>query len=373
MNRKVLRFSIIALWRLIAAIAVLWAVHIPLIHAEQPAPKYPESLRIAGVSYFVDGKAVFIGLSAVIAEQGWLEAELKKRGVKLEWYPAPNANVGAAINEAFASNRIDFAGYGDLPSIILNAAGVQTRVIVPSGRGSDTFLVVPVNSTAKSIDDLKGKRIAIHRGRPWEVPLIRLMESRGLNYKDFHILNINPEAGAAALAANNVEAIYTLTDAYLIEDRRIGKIIWSTKQAPPDWKMRAELWASKKFIDAYPELTQLVATAHIKAAYWAAQPENKEAMIKLNARNGAPESVYRREYSDDSTPWRERWSPLFSDYVAAHYQHTVAYALEKKLINTPLDSASLLDPRFVPVALKQLQLENFWGAKAVVHDRTPQR
>jgi len=345
------------------------ALAAPSVQAAQPANKYPEALRIAGVSFFVDNKVVFTGLSAVIAEQGWLEAELKKRGVRLEWFPAPNANVGAAINEAFANGSIDFAGYGDLPSIILNAAGVETRVIVPSGRGSDTFLVVPADSKAQSIDDLKGQRIAIHRGRPWEVPLIRLMESRDLGYKDFRILNINQVAAAAALAAHNIDAMYTLTDAYLLEDRKVGRIIWSTKQAPVDWKMRAELWAAKKFIDAHPDLTQLVATAYVKAAHWAAQAENEEAMVRISARSGTPESVVRREFADEATPWKERWSPLFGNAVSAHYQHTVDYAVDKKLIRKSVDSQRLLDPRFVPVALKQLQLENFWSAAPAVAGR----
>jgi ABC-type nitrate/sulfonate/bicarbonate transport system substrate-binding protein len=87
---------------------------------------------------------------------------------------------GPIINEGFASGTIDIASYGDLPSIIANAAGVRTELIVPSGRGSDTHLLVPPDSSAQSILDLKGKRIAIHRGRPWELPFSRLIDSVGL-------------------------------------------------------------------------------------------------------------------------------------------------------------------------------------------------
>jgi len=319
----------------------------------------PKSVRIASVSYFDGGKTTYIGIPAVIAEQGWLAQELKKRGVELEWVPAPHANVGPVINEAFANQSIDFAAYGDLPSIILNAGGVATRVVVPTGRGMDTFLVVPINSTAKTIQDLKGKRIAIHRGRPWEVPFIHLLEQNGLSYKDFKIVNINPPAGGAALAANGVDALYTLNDAFLLEDKQVGKIIWSTQHAPTDWRMRAELWGSKDFIDRYPELTQLIATAYIKAAYWSAQPEHKDDVVKIGTRSGAPESVILREY-DDGTPWKYRWSPVFESYVFKHYQHTVDYALDKKLIRKPLDVKQLLDTRFVAQALKDLQLENYW-------------
>lgn len=306
----------------------LLVIGVSIGHVFAAEAEAPKSVRIASVAYFDGGKASYVGIAAVIAQQGWLAQELKKRGIELEWVPAPHSNVGPVINEAFANNSLDFAAYGDLPSIILNAGGVDTRIVVPTGRGLDTFLVVPANSTAKTIQDLKGKRIAIHRGRPWEVPFIHLLEKEKLDYKDFKILNINPPAGAAALAANSVDALYTLNDAFVLEDKKVGRIIWSTQQAPADWRMRAELWGAKSFIDRHPDLTQLVATAYIKAAHWAAQSENKEAIIKIGTRSGAPESVIRREY-DDGVPWRDRWSPLFENYVQKHYQHTAKYAIEK--------------------------------------------
>ena len=119
--------------------------------------------------------------------------------------------------------------------------------------------------------------------------------------------------------------------------------------------MRAELWGSKTFIDRYPQLTQLIATAYIKAAYWAAQPEHKDDIVKIGTRSGAPASVILREY-EDGTPWKYRWSPVFESYVFKHYQHTIDYALDKKLIRKPLDVKELLDTRFVEQALKDLQL-----------------
>jgi sulfonate transport system substrate-binding protein len=333
-------------------------------HAARPATaaeKLPEKLRISTVSYFRDGKTVFIGPSAIVSEQGWLAAELKKLNIELEWVPAPHQSVGQTINESFANKSIDFAGYGDLPSIILNASGVETRVVIPSGYGSDTFLVVPANSPAKTIEDLKGKKIAVHRGRPWELPFSRLLETKNLTYKDFKIFNINPSAGAAAIAAGGVDALYTLNDAYLLEDKKVGRIIWSTKQAPADWKMRAELWGSKEFIDKYPQLTQLVATAYVKAAYWSAQDENRDELIRINARSGTPESVVRREYAELTLPWKERWSPLFTATQRAHYEHAVSYALEKKLIRRNVSVDNLIETRFTEQALRDLKLEDFWA------------
>ena len=241
---------------------LLLSVHVLLM-----AEDLPRSVRIASITTYVDGKALAAGAPNVVVAQGWLEAELGKRSIRLEWVPVSEANVGPLINEAFAARRIDFAAYGDLPGIILNAAGISTRVVVPSGRGSDTYLVVPVGSTANSIVDLKGKRIAVHRGRPWELPFVKLIDANGLNYADFKIYNANPQTGASALAAGAVDAVFS-PSGYQLEDKGIGRILWSSKGAPLDWKYRAELWGADEFLRRYPAIAQLVATSYVKAAYW---------------------------------------------------------------------------------------------------------
>ena len=58
----------------------------------------PETVRIASIAANRDGKSVISGgQSAVLAAQGWLEAELQKIGVKLEWLPVPAAVGGTLV------------------------------------------------------------------------------------------------------------------------------------------------------------------------------------------------------------------------------------------------------------------------------------
>lgn len=325
----------------------------------------PAELRIAVISFTDPSGKVSVSSSPItqrVIEEGWLAAELAKRGVKLAWVPVPTGDTGATTNEAFAAHRIDFAGYGDLPSLTLNAGGIRTQVIVPSGPGGDTYLLVGNDSTAKSILDLKGKRISVHRGRPWELGFLRLLDSEHLGYGDFKIYNINPPAGAAALSAGSVDGLYTI-GAYLLEEKGIGKIIWSSKGAPLDWKMRAELWGATDFTQKNPELTQLVANAYVKAAHWAAQDANREAVIKSGTSDGTPESVVRKGYEDSNVSWKDRWTPLFDDVVYSHYRHTVEFATQKKLVGKKLNPDELIEPKFVAAALKELKLEDYWAPR----------
>jgi sulfonate transport system substrate-binding protein len=346
---------------LVALVGTLSAVF--LATAVQGAEEKVEVVRIASVAYPGAGKTAFIGSTAIISNQGGLEKELQKLGIRLEWVPIPVQSVGATTNEAFANHSIEFAQYGDLPAVILNGNGVETRVVVPGGSGSNVYIVVPPGSSAKTIHDLKGKRVALHRGRPWEIPFSRLLEANGLKLSDFKISNLNPQAGSAALAAGNVDALVALSDTFQLLDRNLGKIIWSTKLAGQDWKMRMELWGRKDFIERHPEITQVIVNAHLRAAQWSAAEENRPEYIRIATASGQSESTLRQEYADDTVSWRERWSPVFDDSLLEHYQHVAKYSYEAKLIRKPLDVTPLFEPRFVRAALKELKLEGFWQEK----------
>ncbi|MBC9248884.1 nitrate ABC transporter substrate-binding protein [Pseudomonas alcaligenes] len=354
------------LTRLLRRLALLPAA---LLVTQAVASETPQTLRIATVAYANAGKVTFNGPAYVMDRDKWLEQELAKRNIKLQWVPAATASVGTFVNEEFANKRIDFAFYGDLPSIIANASGVSTKLIAPGGSGNHVYLVVPNGSSAQSIADLKGKRIALHRGRPWELSFAKLIEANQLGFDDFRIFNLNPQAGGAALSAGRVDAFFTLSDAFLLEDKQVGKIIWSSKQAPLDWKMRAELWGASDFVAQQPELTQLVVTAYLKAAYWSAQDANQDTYQNYLAQSGQPLSVLQREAAGE--PWSNHFTPLYDQALKQHYIDGIAYSQKAKLIRGEVKVDELLEPRFVEQGLKDLQLQHYWPDSAQNLARQP--
>jgi sulfonate transport system substrate-binding protein len=347
----------------VIAIAVIGLVAFQLLgrRADTAAPR---TVTIAGIAYPFQGKQVFNGLTGVVIRQGWLKDELAKKGVALAFTPVPTAVGGPLINEGFSGKTIDFASYGDFPAIIAISGGVPLKLVAPMGQGQNSYLVVRNGLNAKSIADLKGKRIALHRGRPWELPFSKLLDANGLKQSDFRIVNINPAATPAALASGNVDAAFLLSDGLLVEQKGAGHVIWSTKQAPADWRMRAELFGRGDFVDGNPELTQLVVNAYIRAAAWSSQEENKAQVIHESARGALPEEIIARDYANDGVPWRERFSPSFTDGLVTHYGNVAAYAHDRGLVRSKVDIDKLIDRRFVPQALRDLKLEGFWAAQA---------
>lgn len=70
------------------------------------AAAYPEAVRISTFAFSDNGKTSVRATPLVdrVIEEGWLETELGKRGIRLEWYPVIG-DTGAVTNEAFASGR----------------------------------------------------------------------------------------------------------------------------------------------------------------------------------------------------------------------------------------------------------------------------
>ncbi len=350
----------------IGGIAILLIAALLFFQIRRPGPASGDGgakvVNIAGIAYPYEGGQVFNALTGVVIREGWLKSELQKRGVALTFTPVPTAVGGPLINEGFSGKRIDFAAYGDFPAVIAVAGGVPLKLVAPYGHGLNSYLVVRNGLAATSIRDLKGKRIALHRGRPWELPFSKLLDANGLKLSDFKIVNINPSATPAAIASGNVDAAFLLSDGLLLTSRGAGRVIWSTKEAPADWKMRAELFARAAFVEANPALTQLVVDAYVRAAAWSSRPENEARVVSDASHGSLPEAIIRKDYAEDGVAWRDRFSPLFDPAVVQHYRSVADYTFARGLVRSKVDATALLDDRFVKQALRNLKLEGYWQA-----------
>ena len=352
---------------IIGGIAALLIAGLIFFQFRKPPPPGSDgtakTVTIAGIAYPYEGSQVFNGLTGIVLRDGWLKDQLGRRGVALAFTPVPTAVGGPLINEGFSGKRIDFAAYGDFPAIIAVAGGVPLKMVMPT-ESRNTYLIVRNGLTATGIRDLKGKRIALHRGRPWELSFSHLVDAAGMKLGDFTIVNINPSATPAALAAGNVDAAFLMSDGLLLAEKGAGRVIWSTKQAPADWKMRAELFGRAAFIDGNPELTQLIVDAYVRAAAWSSRPENEAAVVHDLTRGSLPEAIVRKDYQGDDVAWRDRFSPLYDPAILAHYRSVADYTFAHGLVRTKVDADTLVDDRFVRQALRDLKLEGYWRSHA---------
>lgn len=310
-----------------------------------------KTVRIIAGGATVDGKYVPGALTGVVQSEKWLEQKLAEKGYTLEFVEMPHAIGGPMINEGFANKSVEFAYYGDLPAVIGASGGAPIRLVASLRAPVNSYVLVPPASPARSIADLKGKRVALHRGRPWEPAFARAAEAAGLKVADFKVINVNPSAGAAALAAGRVDAfVGPIADADLLLRQRAGRILWSTKEAPASWASRTELFGRKDFIADQPEIATLVAAAYYRAGNWAAQDANREAYIKRLSVE-TPESAIRTDV-EGTGAWSERFAPTPAETLLDHYRYVVDYSAASGLIGEKPPLEELIDQGLTRKALE---------------------
>jgi len=318
----------------------------------------PVTIRIGFANVGVDNRQ-FSGGSAIATAHAehYVEAELKDLPhVKVEWFFFKGA--GPAVNEAFANGQLDFASQGDLPQVIARANGLKTRILAAGGAHAPMYLAVPPDSDIRSIADLRGRKVAIFRGTNNHLAAVKVLAAAGLTERDFQGINMDEASANAALVTRNIDAAFGNYGLLLLADKKLAKIVYTTKGDKPEFERQATLIAAETFVTAHPDLTQRVVTAIVKAAYWSSQEENREALFEIWSRSGREPSVYRADFADQ--PLRYRNSPIIDDFLIEQYRVQARQAKEYGLVRRDISVDGWFDTRFLDVSMKQLGWEKYW-------------
>lgn len=210
----------------------------------------------AGSKPFIEGP---VGM-AFIRHQ--LEEVFKPQGVEVQWQFFKGA--GPAVNEALANRQLDFVYLGDLAAIIGRANGLPTRLLLGS-RGSESYLAVTKASGIKTLADLKGKRVAVYRGTADQLAFDRALQTVGLNARSLQVINLDWNAGKAALAAGRVDAVWGGVSLLALRGDKIDVVVKSGDSGRQN-TTQAGFLGTQTFIDAWPQATQQIVNVLVKNA-----------------------------------------------------------------------------------------------------------
>src|SRR5258707_12674338 len=119
--------------------------------------------------------------SLVLKKQGWVEAAFP--GTAIKWvYSAGSSN---ALN-FLQGNAVDFGSTAGSAALLSRANGNPIKAVYIYEQPEWTALVVAKDSTAKSITDLKGKKIAAQKGTDPYFFLLRTLNQAGLSQADIN-------------------------------------------------------------------------------------------------------------------------------------------------------------------------------------------
>lgn len=316
----------------------------------------PKVIRLAGPGN-AEGTPFGAGTLGVLKVKGYLEDEFRKDGVRVEWeFPR---GTGPAINEAFANGQLDFASYGGLPNIVGRGAGLRTKVLAAYGT-SPTYLVARNGSGIKTIADLKGRKIALSLGTVLQLSLGAILDRVGLSEKDVQIFDLITADQISAIQSGDVDAVVGTSSVLSIVEHGYGKIVFTSKGRVDPASNFGSFIVSDDFAAKYPEVTQRVLEAFLRAAYFSSQERNRQELYDIWAKAGQTRASVALDYDGDSL--RDRADPLLDGFYVANAERAVRFALDNKLIKTGFDVESWIDRPGLATALKALGYVKYWQA-----------
>ncbi len=148
----------------------------------------------------------------VASQRGNTRAILEASGaLRGAGYTVAWSEFGAAapLLEALGAGAVDVGGVGDAPFVFAYAAGSRIKAVAAlraAASGASTAVIVPNGSPIRTVQDLKGRRVATGKGSVGHYLLLRLLERAGLPFDAVQTVFLSPGDGKAALQRGAVDA-----------------------------------------------------------------------------------------------------------------------------------------------------------------------
>ncbi|MDP4020995.1 sulfonate ABC transporter substrate-binding protein [Methylobacterium sp. NEAU 140] len=225
--------------------------------ALRPARAAAGTLRVGYQKY---------GSLVLLKGRGTLERALKPLGWDVAWAEFPS---GPPLLEALNAGAIDFGTAGEAPPIFAQAASPDLRYVAnepPAPRGE--AILVPKDSPARTVADLRGRTIALNKGSNVHYLLVRALENAGVPYDAVKLAFLGPADANAAFVRGSVDA-WVIWDPYLAAAERAtgARVVADGEGLAPN---RQFYLSRRAFAEAQPGLVKQVLAGIGEVNGWAA-------------------------------------------------------------------------------------------------------
>jgi sulfonate transport system substrate-binding protein len=169
------------------------------------APGQPTATAVKPASSTA-GVTLRVGDQAGTGAKAQLQAAglLSKLPFKVQW---SDFTSGPPLLQALSAGDLDIGGVGDAPPVFAAAGGAKIAIIgAYANNPASAALVVPKGSPITSIQQLKGKKIAVAQGSSADYHLLTVLKATGLTPRDVTLDYLQPAEALAALQSGAVDA-----------------------------------------------------------------------------------------------------------------------------------------------------------------------
>ncbi len=221
--------------------------------------------------------------SLVLKRFGWLEEAFKGQGIEVKWVLSAGSNRAL---EYLNAGSVDFGSTAGLAALLSKANGNPIKAVYIYSRPEWTALAVGKDSTIKTLQDLKGKKVAATKGTDPYLFLLRSLHTVGLKKTDVEIVHLQHADGRAALEQGRVDAWAGLDPHLAASQLEAGsKLIYRNIA----FNTYGFLNVSEAYAKKNPKHVQTVIQAYERARKWilanpaeAAKIQAEEAKISLD-------------------------------------------------------------------------------------------
>lgn len=293
---------------------------------------------------------------AFTQQQRRIEQEFATEGVRVDWVFFKGA--GPAVNEALTNGQLDFTALGDLPAVIGRSVGVETRLISTLSSRGDVYVIARSGAGVKGVADLRGRRVAFHKGTAAQLGANRVLARHGLSEKDLKVVNLDQAAQLAAFQSGDVDALFGAFNLLQLLDLGTATLVYDSRQ---DATLGSQTYilVTEAFAARHPQTTQRVVKALLRSAAWAADEAHRDEALRTWASTGAvSEKLYREQFA--GRRMADLLSPLIDPFVVARAEQSQREALQFRLARKPFDVGAWIDRRFLDQAIAELGLAGTW-------------
>jgi sulfonate transport system substrate-binding protein len=174
------------------------------------------------------------GVLALAKRRGALEKRLADQGITVSW---SEFTSGPPLLEALGAGALDFGATGDVPPLFAQAAGGALYYVgIYRGSPAGSAILVRKDSPIRTLEDLKGRKVAFKRGSSAHNVTVKVLRKAGLTLDDVQPLDLAPPDAAAAFKNGSIDA-WSIWDPYL-----------AIAEADPDTRI---LTTAEGIVDSY--------------------------------------------------------------------------------------------------------------------------
>jgi sulfonate transport system substrate-binding protein len=256
-----------------------------------------------------------------------LEERLKPENVSVQW---TLFQAGPPLMEAMNTGSIDIGGIGEVPPIFAQAAGAQVVYVSTKPAAPDTYgILIPKNSSIKSLSDLKGKKVALVKGSSAHYLLVEALKSAKLQFSDIQSTYLSAADARPAFEQGKIDA-WVIWDPFLtVAQQTVGAKVLTTGKGLGE--NRGFHLASRTFAETNPQLVKAVQEELKKSEDWS-QSHPKEIATQYAPQLGLDEPTL------ESVARRRSYGVLpIDDAVLAKQQAIADTFFQLKLIPNQID------------------------------------